>query len=305
MTARAGGTGPTSRSGYVALLGWTNVGKSTLLNRLVGVKLAAVAEVAQTTRSRIEGVRTIADRGQVVLVDTPGLHRPRHAMNRAMVRVARQAVGAVDLVLLIVDAKRGLGPGDREVADWLATTGAPRLGVLNKIDLLRSKSSLLPMMETLVGEWGLAEALPVSALTGEGCDMLLDRVLQALPEGPPLFPEEMLTDQPERVLAAEWIREKLLAETRQELPHATAVIVERWQERHDGLLEIEATVLVEHDSQKKIVVGRGGELLKRVGTAARLELERFLDQRVYLRLWVRVRRDWRNDRQMLRRMGLS
>jgi GTP-binding protein Era len=298
------GDAPALRFGFVALLGWTNVGKSTLLNRLVGVKLAAVAAVAQTTRRRIEGVRTVPGRGQIVFVDTPGLHHPRHKMNRAMVQTARQAVADVDLVLLVVDAPRGVGKGDRDAAMWLATTGTRRVAVLNKIDLLRAKRRLLPLMETLVSELDLAEAIPVSALTGEGCGELVDRILALLPEGPPLFPEDMLTDQPERVLAAEWVREKLLAETREELPHAIAVTVDRWTEREDGLLQIEATVLVERDSQKRIVIGSGGEVLKRVGTAARVELERFLERRILLRLWVRVRRDWRNDDRALRELGL-
>jgi GTP-binding protein Era len=289
----------------VALLGWTNVGKSTLLNRLVGTKLAAVADVSQTTRGRITGVRTDRSRGQIVFVDTPGLHRPRHAMNRAMVQIARRTVAGVDLVLFVVDAERGIGPGDDETAGWLGESGARCLAVLNKIDRVRPKARLLPLIERAVERWGCAAALPVSALTGEGCDELLREIWAALPEGEPIFPDDMLTDQPERVLAAEWIREKLLAETRQELPHATAVVVERWHGRDDGLLEIEATVLVERDSQRGIVIGKGGELLKRVGTAARIELEAFLERRIHLRLWVRVARDWRNNSRMLREMGLG
>jgi GTP-binding protein Era len=293
------------RSGFAAILGWTNVGKSSLLNRLVGIKLAAVAEVAQTTRHRILAVRTLPGRGQVVFVDTPGLHRPRHRMNRVMVEAAFKASNDVDVILLLVDAVRGIGAGDRRAAARLARAEARRFVVINKIDRVRRKSTLLPMIEEAVEGWGFDEAIPVSALTGEGCDVLLDRVVEALPLAPPLFPEDYLTDQPERMLAAEWIREKLLAETREELPHATAVIVERWRERQDGLLEIHAGVLVDRDSQKKIVVGRQGELLKRVGTRARAELERFLGRRVYLRLWVKVRADWRNDEGVLRELGLG
>lgn len=304
MSAAAQRRGGATRSGHVALLGWTNVGKSTLLNRLVGAKLAAVGDAAQTTRHRITGILTLPGRGQVVFVDTPGLHRPRHALNRAMIQAARQAAGGVDLAALVIDAARGIGPGDEEAAEWVRGTGLRCLGVLNKIDLVRPKSKLLPMMETLVGQWGFGAAVPVSALSGEGCAELIDELLAGLPAAAPLFPAETLTDQPERALAAEWIREKLLAETWQELPHATAVVVERWTERGDGLLEIDAAVLVERDSQKKIVIGHGGELLKRVGTGARLELERFLERRVHLRLWVRVRRDWRDDDRFLREIGL-
>ncbi len=292
------------RAGTAAILGWTNVGKSTLLNRLVGVKLAAVADVAQTTRHRISAVRSVAGRGQIVFIDTPGLHRPRYKMNRAMLDSAMQSIWDVDLILFVVDAERGMGAGDQRAAGRLARSEATRLMVLNKIDRVRPKSRLLPLMRDAIERWECAEVIPVSALTGEGCDDLLDRVLAHLPPRAALFPDDYLTDQPERVLAAEWIREKLLAETRQELPHATAVVVERWQEREDGLLEIEATVLVDRPSQKKIVIGKQGEVLKRVGTAARIELERFLQRRLFLRLWVKVREDWRNDDSVLDQLGL-
>jgi GTP-binding protein Era len=293
------------RSGFVALLGWTNVGKSTLLNRMVGEKLAAVADVSQTTRNRIMGVCNLPDRGQIVFIDTPGLHRPRYRMNRAMVEVARQAVKGVDTVVLVIDAARGIGPGDLEAVELLRGSDSTCLAALNKIDLVKRKSDLLPMMQMVVQDWGFAGAVPISALTGEGCDRFMDELFASLPEGRPPFPEDVLTDQPERVLAAEWIREKLLAEVRQELPHATAVVVERWDERDDGLLEIEASIIVERESQKGIVIGSGGELLKRVGSAARLELESFLGRRVYLRLWASVKKDWRNKDHILRRLGLA
>jgi GTP-binding protein Era len=296
--------GSPGRCGTVALVGWTNVGKSTLLNRLVGERIAAVADVAQTTRNRITGVLHVEGRGQIVFVDTPGLHPPRHEMNRAMVELARRAVHGVDLALLLADAGRGLGDGDREAAALLERAGVERLMVLNKIDRVRPKTKLLPLMRTAVEEWGFAEALPVSALSGEGCDTLIERVLARLPLGPPLYPDDFLTDQTERSLAAEYIREKLLARTRQELPHATAVLTERWVERDDGLVEIQATILVDRESQKPIVIGRGGELLKNVGADARAELERFLDRRVFLRLWVKVREDWRNDDRTLHQLGL-
>jgi GTP-binding protein Era len=293
------------RSGFVALFGWTNVGKSSLLNRLVGTKLAAVANVSQTTRHRIMGVCNLAGRGQIVFIDTPGLHRPRYRMNRAMVGVARQAVKGVDTVVLVIDASRGIGAGDLEAAALLRGSDAHCLAALNKIDLVSRKSNLLPMMQTVVEEWGFAGAIPISALTGAGCDQLMEELATTLPEGRPPFPEDVLTDQPERVLAAEWIREKLLAEVRQELPHATAVVVERWDEREDGLLEIEAVIVVERESQKGIVIGSQGELLKRVGSAARLELESFLGRRIYLRLWASAKGDWRNNDHILKRLGLA
>lgn len=301
-----GGPAPAGapRAGVAAIVGWTNVGKSTLFNRLVGEKVAAVAEVSQTTRNRITGVRTIPGRGQIAFVDTPGFHRPAHRLNRAMVEAARQALSGADAVLVVLDAARGLGAGDREVARAAAHSGGA-LAVLNKIDRVRPKSKLLPMMRVVVEEWGLPEAVPVSALTGEGCGRLLELVLARLPEGPPLFPEDHLTDQPERALAAEWIRERLLQHLRQELPHATAVLVDRWREREGGLVEVEATILVERESQKGIVIGEGGALLKRVGTEARRRIEALLGTRVFLRLWVEVRPDWRDDEATLRQLGLA
>jgi len=294
-----------SRSGFVALVGWTNVGKSTLLNRLVGVKLAAVGDVAQTTRQSIHGARTIPGRGQIIFVDTPGLHKPRHRMNRAMVQATGRTIGEVDLAALVIDAARGFGPGDQKAAAQVKKSCANHLVVLNKADLVRPKSGLLPLMESLSEDWGFGAIVPVSAKTGDGCDGLIEAILDQLPPGPPLFPDDYLTDQPERVLAAEWIREKLLASTRQELPHATAVMVDRWDEREDGLLEIEASILVERDSQKKIVIGKDGHLLKRVGTLARGELETFLERRIMLRLWVKVREHWRDDERMLQSLGLN
>jgi GTP-binding protein Era len=288
----------------VALLGWTNVGKSTLLNRLVGDKIAAVADVAQTTRRRITGVLNLQGRGQIAFVDTPGLHRPRNAMNRAMVEAARGAIHDVDLVALMVDASRGLGDGDCKTARMLADAGVQRVLVLNKIDCVRPKAGLLPMMHTAVEQWGLAEALPVSALTGAGCEELIEAFLKHMPEDRPHYPDDFLTDQSERAIAAELVREKLLHLTHMELPHATAVLVEGWDERDDGLVEITATILVDRESQKRIVIGRQGGLLKQAGSEARVELEHLLGRRVYLQLWVKVRKDWRDDERTLRELGL-
>jgi GTP-binding protein Era len=293
------------RAGHVAIAGWTNVGKSTLLNRLVGEKLAAVADVPQTTRFRITGVRTIPGRGQVVFVDTPGFHRPKERMNRAMVDAAREALTGVDLALLVVDAGRGAGPGDAEAARIVAGAGIPALAVLNKIDTVRPKTALLPLMRTAVETWGLKEAVPVSARTGDGCDALLDRIFEALPEGPSLFPDDFLTDQPERALAAEWVREKILHRTRQEIPHAAAVTVRSWQEREDGIVAIDAVIFVERESQKGIVIGKGGAVLKAVGTEARAEIERLIGRQVFLTLRVEVRPDWRNDPRTLSDLGIG
>jgi len=292
------------RSGSAALFGWTNVGKSTLLNRLVGAKLAAVSSAAQTTRQRITGVVTTSA-GQVAFVDTPGLHRPQHRMNRAMVDLARETLDGVDVAVFVLDAARGLGRGDLEAAAFARRAPGAHVAVPNKIDLLPDKSVLLPLIARLANELGFAEVVPVSAATGDGCARLLDTIVGLLPPGEPAFAEDYLTDQPERALAAEWIRERLLAETREELPHATAVVVERWEERADGLVSIEAAVLVDRESQRRIVIGREGALLKRVGTAARLEIERMIERRVYLSLWVKVRPDWREDPQFLAELGIE
>jgi GTP-binding protein Era len=292
------------RSGFVALFGWTNVGKSTLLNRLLGEKIAAVAGVPQTTRTRILGALPLKERGQIVFVDLPGLHEPKHAMNRAMIDTARRSLEGVDLALLLVDAARGPGEGDRRSAQILERAGVARLGVLNKIDRVSPKAKLLPMLDE-VKAWGIEGWIPVSALTGDGCDLLVEEVLARLPEAEALFPPDFLTDQPERALAAEWIREKILHHTRQEIPHATAVSVDSWKEREDGLLEIEATILVEREGQKAIVIGKAGAMLKQVGSEARADLERFFQAKVMLRLWVKVREEWRDDRRALQELGIE
>ena len=293
------------KSGHVALAGWTNVGKSTLLNRLIGEKIAAVADVPQTTRHRITGVLSLPGRGQIVFVDTPGFHHPRERMNRAMIGAAREALTSVEVILLVVDADAGVGRGDAEVARMIALTGVPGLAVLNKIDRVQPKSKLLDLMKKAVDQWGLAEAIPVSATTGSGCDLLVTRVLHYLPEGEALFPDDFLTDQPQRVLAAEWVREKILHRMREEIPHAAAVVVDRWVERADGVVEIEATIFVERDSQKGIVIGKGGFVLKEVGTEARADIERLLSRKVFLSLRVEVRPDWRNDPRALGELGIG
>ena len=292
------------KSGAVGIIGWTNVGKSTLLNRLIGEKVAAVSNVPQTTRNRITGVLNVAGEGQIVFMDTPGLHKPKYRMNRAMVEIARGTLGGVDAVILMVDGDRGLGPGDRQAAALLEHVDVPKLVAVNKVDRIKPKTRLFPLLQTVVDDLGFPAAIPISALRGDGCDLLVEEILKVLPEGEPLFPEDYLTDQPERTLAAEYVREKILRRTRQEIPHAVAVLIGSWEER-DGMLYVDATILVERESQKAIVIGKGGELLKQVGTESRLELEALLGVRMHLTLWVKVRKDWRNDRSTLHEIGLS
>lgn len=294
-----------TRAGTVALIGWTNVGKSTLLNRLVGVKIAAVAGSAQTTRHRITGVRNLEGAGQVAFVDTPGWHQPRHRMNRRMIELTRSTLGGVDCVAWLIDASRGIGSGDREVLELLRKLDVPRVAVLNKIDLVGRKSKLLPMMQEIAGWSTFSEIVPISAASGDGCDALLDVVLQLLPEGPALYDDEFLTDQTQRQRVSEFVREQLVHHTREELPHATAVIVETWDDDDPRLTRIGLTVLVDRESQKRIVIGTGGSVLKSVGTAARSEIERMLGHQVFIELWVKVRQDWREDSGTLQELGLG
>jgi GTP-binding protein Era len=293
------------KAGFVALIGRPNAGKSTLLNQLVGQKVAIVSDKPQTTRHRILGVRTAAD-AQMAFVDTPGIHKPMHQMNRRMLRAAADALREADVAVLVVDATARPGTGDRFVVEMLKTARRPVILALNKVDLIH-KPRLLPLMQHFAGAFDFAAIVPVSALAGDGLDPLLAEIRAALPEGAPLFPEEYLTDQTERRLAAELVREKLLKHTHDELPYSTAVIIDQFEEAPEpgGMTRIFASILVDHDSQKPIVIGKGGERLKRIGTEARLDLEQMLDGRVYLDLHVKVRNDWRDDERMLDEIGLG
>jgi GTP-binding protein Era len=291
------------KAGFVALAGRPNAGKSTLLNRLVGQKLAIVSDKPQTTRNRITGVRNYPD-AQVIFVDTPGVHRPIHRLNVRMVDTARQALGEVDVAVAVVDASEPAGGGDRYLMDMLRKTAVPRILALNKIDVL-PKPALLPLIERYDRDVGFADIVPLSALTGENVDALEAALLAHLPEGDRLYPEDYLTDQPERFFVAELVREQVLGHTHAELPFASAVVVDRFEEPDaKGLLRLYCTILVERESQKPIVVGKGGAMIKAIGSAARAELERFFDARVFLDLRVKVRADWREDDRMLDELGL-
>lgn len=292
------------KSGFAALVGRPNAGKSTLLNQLVGSKIAIVSDKPQTTRNRIVGVRH-GERAQIVFLDTPGVHRPLHRMNVRMVDAAREAMREVDVVVAVVDAAERAGGGDRFLLDMLKALDVPVVLVLNKIDLI-APTQLLPLIEWYRTQCDFAAIVPLSALTGDGTDRLLREVEAQLPEGEPLYPDDYLTDQPERALAAELVREQVLAHTHAELPYATAVIIDQFEEPDErGLLKIFATILVEQASQKPIVLGRGGAMIKRIGTAARQELERLFNTRVYLDLHVKVRSGWREDERTLHALGLG
>jgi GTP-binding protein Era len=290
------------RCGFVALAGRANVGKSTLMNRILGSKVSIVSEVPQTTRFPIRGILHRPGL-QVVFIDTPGIHKPRYRMNEEMVRLATRVLREVDLVAVLIDASEGLGPGDRFAFDLLKQARSRCILVLNKLDLIR-KEDLLPQMEE-AGRAGLFEEIvPVSARTGENCDRLESVVAARMPPGPPHFPEDMLTDLPQRQAIAELIREQVFIQTRQEVPHASAVMVELVETDEKGLVKIHATVVTDRDSQKGILIGEGGRMMKAIGTAARHGLEEYLGSRVHLSLWVKVKKNWRDDTSLLRLIGL-
>ncbi len=295
------------RVGFTSLIGRPNAGKSTLLNQLVGTKLAIVSDKPQTTRNRIVGVRNVsgAASGQVVFVDTPGIHRPLHRMNVRMVDVALESIRGVDLLAVVLDAAVDTGAGDRYVLKLIERVSAPVVAVLNKIDLI-PKTQLLPVIDWYRQQREFAAIVPISALTGDGCDQLLSTVLDLLPEGEPLYPDDYLTDQPERVLVAEAVREKVLRHTHAELPFTTAVVVDRFEEAGEGgLIRAWCSILVDRASQKAIVIGRAGARIKQIGTEARADLERFFGARMYLDLHVRVRSGWREDERMLDEIGVA
>ena len=295
------------KTGFVSLIGRPNAGKSTLLNRLVGTKLAIVSDKPQTTRNRILGVRNY-DAAQVVFLDTPGIHRPLHRMNVRMVDAAVDTIREVDVLGLVVDVTEPPGKGDRFVLDLVKGAKAPVFLILNKIDLVK-KPRLLPIMQQYAGMGSFAEIVPVSAATGDNVDRLERAIVDRLPEGEPLYPADYLTDQPERFFAAEIVREKLLQFTHAEIPFSSAVVVDRFEEPAEGdarpLLKLYCTIVVDRESQKPIVVGRGGEMIKRIGTAAREDLERFFDTRVFLDLHVRVKSEWREDEAVLNDIGVK
>lgn len=294
----AAATIPGFVSGFVSILGRPNAGKSTLLNALVGSKIAIVTDKPQTTRNRIQGVVNRPD-AQIIFLDTPGIHEPDTLINQKMMAEVREALRGCDLLLLLVDAARSFGPGDEYALELVKKVERPSFLLLNKIDLLADKQKLLPLIEHYRQQHAFAEIIPISALTREGLEDLVRHITAALPQGPQYFPPDYVTDQPARFLAAEIIREKIILLTRQELPYATMVLIDRFEEK-PGLLRIHATVFVEREGQKGIVIGRRGEMMKKIGTPAREELEMLFGQKVYLELYVKVRPGWRESPRFLR-----
>jgi len=301
------------RSGFVSIIGRPNAGKSTLLNALVGEKLAIVTRKPQTTRNRIQGIINVERKkptqakeawvghprpaGQIVLVDTPGIHKPINSLNRRMMKEVYDALEGCDLLLLIVDATAKFGTGDEFALDIVKKSGQACMLLLNKIDAL-DKQKLLPLIAEYKSLHDFAEVIPISALKRDGLDMLLDTVVRALPEGPRYFPKDQLTDQPERFLVAELIREQVLLTTDQEVPYATTVLIEQYEEG-ERLTRIAAVIYCEREGQKAILIGKQGATLKKIGTAARLQIEKLLNTKVFLELFVKVQAGWRDSRQFI------
>jgi len=287
------------RSGFVTIIGRPNAGKSTLLNALVGAKLAIVTHKPQTTRNRVQGILNLpAKKGrpaaQVILIDTPGVHRPDTRLNQKMMQEVREALEGSDLILLITDASQKFGPGEQFVIDMVEKTKTPAFLLLNKVDLVE-KPKLLPIIERWRQLQDFKEIVPISALKKDGLDELLDLIVHNLPDGPEYFPKKQVTDQPERFLAAEIIREQVLLETEQEIPYASTVLIEQWEEE-PKLTRIAAVIYCEREGQKGILIGKGGQMLKKIGTAARKGIEDMLKKKVFLELFVKVQPGWRESR---------
>jgi GTP-binding protein Era len=290
------------KSGFISILGRPNVGKSTLFNCILGDKIAIVTEKPQTTRNRILGIRNV-EGGQFIFLDTPGLHEGRSELNRRMVKTAIASGRDADVLLFLIEAPCPLVGKDRQMMESLkGSSGVPFL-VMNKIDLVK-KEKLLPIIDQYQGLHSFHKIIPVSAVTGEGVDILLDEILKILPESPPYFPEDMITDQTERFMVSEVIREKVIQYSYQEIPYCTAVTIEAFKEHPErNLVVIQGTIHVEKNSQKKILIGKGGQKLKKIGEAARKEMEVFLGRRVFLELWVNVEKDWTHNPRAVSRLG--
>jgi GTP-binding protein Era len=289
------------RSGFASLIGRPNVGKSTLMNQAIGQKIAIMSDKAQTTRNKIHGVYTTED-AQIVFLDTPGIHKPQSKLGNYMKKVAESTLGEVDVILFLVDVVDGLGGGDRYIIEQLKSVNTPVILVLNKIDQVHPEA-LLPVIGKYKELYDFAQIVPVSAILGSNVNTLLEQVIQYLPEGPQYYPEDQITDHPEQFVCAELIREKILHVTREEIPHSIAVYIEDMKVEGNGVVRISAVILVERDSQKGIIIGKKGALLKDIGKKAREDMERLLGSKIFLELWVKVKKDWRNQERVLNELG--
>jgi GTP-binding protein Era len=291
------------KSGVAAIIGRPNAGKSTLLNYLVGEKIAITSDKPQTTRTRIRGVLT-RTQGQIVFLDTPGIHKPGYKLNRRMMAMVTEALSSVDLILLLIDSTEPMGAGDRFTLGLIKKIETPAFLLPNKIDRMHNKGRLLPLIAAYTAERQFDEVIPVSAMTGDGAETLIKKIFDYLPEGPLLYAEDELTDQAERAIVAEMVREKILRATSEELPYVTAVVTEKWEESED-ITRIHCLIYVEKPSHRAIIIGRGGERLKQIGTEARRDIEKLLSRHVFLSLYVKVRAHWRDDEQTLDELGIG
>ena len=289
-------------SGFIAIIGRTNVGKSTLLNRILKQKIAIMSNKPQTTRNRIVGVYH-SEQAQIVFLDTPGFHKPKHRLNELMIDTTLNTLEGIDAVLYLIEPDKVIGPGDQYVLNLLQSVKTPVILAINKIDLL-PREELLPVIEVYSKAYNFAEIIPISALEDENIDHTVETLINYLPEGPQYYPEDMVTDQPERFIVAELIREKVLHTTREEIPYSIAVVIDQMKTREEQtIVDINAIIYVERPSQKGIIIGKSGQMLKRVGTMARKDIEIILGTKVFLNLWVKVRKNWRMDENYLRRFG--
>ena len=288
------------KSGFISIIGRPNVGKSTLLNALLGEKIAIISDKPQTTRNKILGIVNHPG-AQMVFLDTPGIHKPMHRMNEFMVQTALRTYNEVDVILMLVEATELPGAGDRFIIETLTKVKTPVFLLINKVDLIK-KDGLLPLMQEYSKLYNFTEIIPVSALKND-LGGLLDTILKRLPQGPQYFPDDQLTDQPERFVVSEIIREKIFELTKEEIPYATAVIIEEMKEEPD-ITRIHAAIIVERDSQKGILIGKGGSMLKKIGTLARLDAEKLLGAKIFLKLYVKVKKGWREDEHMLKNIGI-
>lgn len=288
------------RSGYVSIVGRPNVGKSTLLNSILGEKIAIVTPKPQTTRNKIIGIKTLPD-AQIIFIDTPGIHRPRHKLGETMVRTAMEALSEVDVILVMVEPREP-DKGDMAIIDLLKKVRSPVFLLINKIDIVK-KPDLLPIIEHFKGLYPFKEIIPISAIKQNGISLLIKRICDYLPQGPRYYPDDLTTDQLERFMVSEIIREKAMEMTEEEVPYSVAVEVAEWKEREDGLISISSNIYVEREGQKGIIIGKRGAMLKSIGSAARVDIEKLLNTKVFLELWVKVKKDWRNDKQLLKELG--
>ncbi len=291
------------KSGFVTIVGRPNVGKSTLMNHLIGQKIAITSNKPQTTRNRIQTVYTDMERGQIVFVDTPGIHKAKNKLGDYMVNTAERSIRDVDVVLYLVEPEAKIGPGDKHILAELRKTDAPVFLVINKVDTIKHED-ILSVIDAFRTEYDFMEIIPVSALKGKGCDDLISTIFKYLPYGPLFYDEDTITDQPERQIVAEMIREKALYNLKDEVPHGIAVSIDQMKIRPNGkIADIDATIICEKDSHKGIIIGKGGSKLKRIGTDARFEIERMLDMQVNLNLWVKVKKDWRDSDFLIQNFG--